>query len=252
MVDYGLITKNDDGGTQIDSTFQNFTLQEQKSATINISHDVYHYHVAETIPIIPSTIPPLVAIRTFSNRLIALLGYTMQENIYNGIKVTSGPWYNSWNYQTPKPATQFDYIVGRGITSTPSGGYGLSVWASDGRICFHSDYKYLKILSSHSFELPTPNPYTGNYPYVDIYHPNIYNPYYILTPNWAGLGTAEYTGGPPPNHFAAIVQMTVGLRSLSSESVRIQSFEFGGFWRRGYPIPPIFWNGPFTLLTCTV
>lgn len=247
MVDYGLITKNDDGGTQIDSTFQNFTLQEQKSVTIDIDHRADSYHVAETIPIIPSTIPPLVAMKTFSNRLIALLGYTMQNNIYNGIKVTSGPGYNNWHYQT-----SFDYIVGRVITSTPSGGYGLSVWASDGRICFHSDYKYLKILSSHSFELPTPNPYTGNYPYVDIYHPNIYNPYYILTPNWAGLGTAEYTGGPPPNHFALIVQMTVGLRSLSSESVRIQSFDFGRFWRQGYPIPPIFWNGPFTLLTCTV
>ena len=61
----------------------------------------------------------------------------------------------------------------------------MAVYDSNGKVCFHSSYRYLKILSTHDFVLPAPEPYddtypyTGTYPYVDISHPGVYNPYYI-------------------------------------------------------------------------
>ncbi len=251
MADYGLITKNEYGGVQIDSMFQNFVLQESKNITLNFSLNDWPRKATFVVPIPSSPVPPLIAIKpNSSDFFVSILGYTMQNGAYNGMYITGGKGSNLLG-QT-RFSINFDYIVGRGIGTAPSGAYGMAVYNSNGKVCFHSSYRYLKILSTHDFVLPAPYPYTGTYPYVDISHPGVYNPYYILTPNWAGAGTADYTGGPPPNHFSFIVQISVGMKRLSTESVRIGSFVFNRGWIQGYPIPLYFRTNPFTLLTCTV
>ena len=258
MADYGLITKNEYGGVQIDSMFQNFVLQESKNITLNFILDDWPRKVVFVVPIPSSSVPPLIAIKpNSSDFFVSILGYTMQNGAYNGMYITGGKGSNLL-YQTTRFSINFDYIVGRGIGTAPSGAYGMAVYDSNGKVCFHSSYRYLKILSTHDFVLPAPipydntYPYTGTYPYVDISHPGVYNPYYILTPNWAGAGTAKYTGGPPPHHFSSIVQISVGMKRLSTESVRIGSFVFNGGVIQGYPIPFYFRTNPFTLLTCVI
>ena len=252
MADYGLITKNEYGGVQIDSMFQNFVLQESKNITLNFIRDDLPRSgkVVFVVPIPSSSVPPLIAIKpNSSDFFVSILGYTMQNGAYNGMYITGGKGSNI--FDPARFSINFDYIVGRGIGTAPSGGYGMAVYDSNGKVCFHSSYRYLKILSTHDFVLPDTIT-GGTYPYVDISHPGVYNPYYILTPNWAKARTVEYTGGPPPNHFSFNVQISVGMKRLSAESVRIGYFVFDGGVIQGYPIPFYFRTDPFTLLTCVI
>ena len=250
MADYGLITKNEYGGTQIDSTFQNFVLQESKNVTLYFKHNDYPYDIYEVLVPIPSSpIPPLIAIRPniSEDYYVAILGYTIQEGNYTGMYITSGPGTGEYWIHP-------DYIVTRAITLPTSGSYGMVVYNSNGDICFHSGYKYLKILSVHNITLPIPTPYNGYYPYTDIHHSGIYNPYYILTPNWAGSSTIDILSPQPPS-TSIMAHLSVGLKKLTSESVRVGSFEICSFYVFGGPIIPVSemgWPGQFTLLTCTV
>ena len=249
MADYGLITKNEYGGTQIDSTFQNFVLQESKNVTLNFNHGDPPYDIYEVLVSIPSSlIPPLIAIEPKSlNHYVSILGYTMQGNAYNGMYITT-------EYVYGRHSINFNYIVARSISSTSNESYGMVVYNSNGDICFHSGYKYLKILSVHNITLPIPTPYNGYYPYTDIHHSGIYNPYYILTPNWAGSSTIEILNPQPPS-TSIMAHLSVGLKKLTSESVRVGSFEICSFYVFGGPIIPgseMGWPGQFTLLTCTV
>jgi len=249
LADYGLITKNEYGGTQIDSTFQNFVLQERKNVTLNFNHGDPPYDVYEVLVSIPSSsIPPLIAIEPKSlNHYVSILGYTMQGNAYNGMYITT-------EYERGRHSINFNYIVARSISSTSNESYGMVVYNSNGDICFHSGYKYLKILSVHNITLPIPTPYNGYYPYTDIHHSGIYNPYYILTPNWAGSSTIDILSPHPPS-TSIMAHLSVGLKKLTSESVRVGSFEICSFYVFGGPIIPaseMGWPGQFTLLTCTV
>ena len=247
MADYGLITKNEYGGTQIDSTFQNFVLQESKNVTLHFKHNDFPHDIYEVlVPIPSSSIPPLIAIRPniSEDYYVAILGYTIQEGNYNGMYITSGPGTGEYWIHP-------DYIVTRAITLPTSGSYGMVVYNSNGDICFHSNYKYLKILSAHNIVLQAPIP---NYPYVDVNHSGIYNPYYILTPNFASVATLEVISPRPPV-ATLVTQLAVGLKRLTSEKVRIGSFRICTFYKSGYPVfpgTPIGWPGQFTLLTCTV
>lgn len=248
MTDYGLITKNEYGGTQIDSIFQNFVLQESKNVTLNFNHGDPPYNIYEVLVSIPSSsIPPLIAIEPSLNHYVSILGYTMQGNAYNGMYITT-------EYVYGRHSINFNYIVARSISSTSNESYGMVVYNSNGDICFHSGYKYLKILSVHNITLPIPTPYNGYYPYTDIHHSGIYNPYYILTPNWAGSSTIELLDPRPPS-TSIMAHLSVGLKKLTSESVRVGSFEICSFYVFGGPIIPVSemgWPGQFTLLTCTV
>lgn len=249
MADYGLITKNEYGGTQIDSTFQNFVLQESKNVTLNFNHGDPPNNIYEVLVSIPSSlIPPLIAIKPYSlNHYVSILGYTMQGNAYNGMYITT-------EYERGRHSINFNYIVARSISSTSNESYGMVVYNSNGDICFHSGYKYLKILSVHNITLPIPTPYNGYYPYTDIHHSGIYNPYYILTPNWAGSSTIDILSPQPPS-ISIMAHLSVGLKKLTSESVRVGSFEICSFYVFGGPIIPaseMGWPGQFTLLTCTV
>ncbi len=242
MADYGLISKNDNGDVQIDSMYQNFIMQDSGSVYPNPTQGM------TSIPITSSAAPPLVAIKPSSDYFVSILGYGLSDNLYNSVKIAAGDHppedFSSFS-------TSISYLVGRTVSSAPSESYGMIVYNPDGKICFHSAYKYLKILSVHSFTLSTPNPATGTFPYVDINHPNIYNPYYILTPNWSGLATAGYEV-PPPTPIFHIQAVSVGFKKLDSEYVRIRSFVFGSFANAGHPLSTSYWSGSFTLLTCNI
>ena len=247
MADYGLITKNDYGGTQIDSLFQNFILQQERSVTLTFgSLESGEYVASVSIP--SSTIPPFIGIRPSTDYYVSILGYTMHNGYYDGMLIVGGDRTVS---SSGSYSTNISYIVGRVIASSPSESYGMVVYNSDGKICFHSGYKYLKILSIHSFTIPQYQE-PGVYPYIDVYHQGIYNPYYVLMPNVIGVDTVEYTGGPPPNDFSAIVKYSVGIKKLSSEHVLVKPFTFSSWWKQGAPWISPYWYTTFTLLTCTV
>ena len=192
---------------------------------------------------------PLIAINQIISEdyYVAILGYTIQEGNYNGMYITSGPGTGEYWIHP-------DYIVTRAITLPISGSYGMVVYNSNGDICFHSGYKYLKILSVHNITLPIPTPYNGYYPYTDIHHSGIYNPYYILTPNFASVATFKLISPQPP--IPTWVTPVGGrFKKTYIRKVRIGSFRICTFYKSGYPVfpdRPIGWPGQFTLLTCTV
>ncbi len=250
MADYGLITANDYGGVQIDSMFQNFILQSSGSA--NIYNPILPLsQTMSSVPIPSSSAPPFIAIRPSFNCYTSMFGYGMSNGSYNSMKILIGN--APFSSLGGSVSTTIDYIVGRTISSAPSGSYGLSVYNQDGKICFHSSYKYIKILSVHNFSLPDPIPPNDYYPYVDVQHTGIYNPYYVLMPSWSGWGAeAVISPTPRPPYFRLrIVYMSLGLKKLSAESVRIGVFIYS------YTVKPnavitLFYENPISLLVCTV
>lgn len=241
MTDYGLVTKNDDGGIQIDSKFQNFIFSTNGTANIALG--------LNSITIPSHTLPPLFAIRPPSNYFVSIAGYGRSGNVYNSVKILAGclPDLHSFS-------TSIDYLVGRVESSQPSESYGLVVYNSEGKMCFHSAYRYLKILSVHNFTLSQPVLEAGNqnFPYVDINHSNISNPYYILTPNWVGKGTIKMLKGPQPPRLFALYKVAVGLKKLSSEKVRVQSYVFDSYTSASWPPLWPYWISSYTLLTCNI
>lgn len=247
MVDYGLITKNEYGNVQIDSMFQNFILQS--SGSVNIYNPILPLtETLSSVAIPASTAPPLIAIRPSSNCYTSMFGYGMTNGLYNSMKILIGnaPFTSLGG----SISTTIDYIIGRTISSTPSGTYGMAVYNPNGEVCFHSSYKYLKILSVHNFIFPEPIPSGNYYPYVDVQHPGIYNPYYVLMPSWSGWGVEQLLIPPPRPQFR-IVYMSLGLKKLSSESVRIGIFIYS---YRTLPntVITLFYENPISLLVCTV
>ena len=241
MSDYGLITKNDDGGVQIDSKFQNFIFYTSGSANINRG--------MTSIGISSSNLPPLFAMKPPSDYFVSVCGYGRSNNVYNSVKILAGSLPDVHDF-----STSISYLVGRVESSQPSESYGLVVYNSEGKMCFHSAYRYLKILSVHNFTLSQPVLEAGNqnFPYVDINHSNISNPYYILTPNWVGTGMIKMLKGPQPPRLFALYKVAVGLKKLSSEKVRVQSYVFDSYISASWPPLWPYWISSYTLLTCNI
>ena len=122
---------------------------------------------------------------------------------------------------------------------------GLRVFNQTGRLVFDSGYRNLKILDVVSVNLSAPDPYLTN-PYVDVSHPTIKNPYYVLSPN------GNFADGPTSTGYS---NKTVGLQQLTSTSVRIGWFMYNfnwvsyflGSWIAG---TTLLLNPTFTLFIC--
>lgn len=241
MADYGLITKNDSGGIQIDSNYRNFVIQAQGNATPNPPD----YHTGYTAVSIPSSIePPLVLIKPSPSYFTTVVGFRKSGSYYNGFYVGAGD-------HPPEDFTSFPssfgYIVGRMPTSYPSDAYGLVVKNASGETCFHSGAKYVKILSHRNISVPSPDPQNGNYPYVDISHPNISYPYYFISP--VATSVAVVSQSPPPYVRYRVHKFAIGIKRLSSTYARIRNFVFG-YYEPTYPWSSYYCPTSFTLLIC--
>ena len=76
--------------------------------------------VVFVVPIPSSSVPPLIAIKpNSSDFFVSILGYTMQNGAYNGMCITGGKGSNLLD--PGRFSINFDYIVGRGIGTAPSG-----------------------------------------------------------------------------------------------------------------------------------
>lgn len=207
MVEYGLSVKNANGDMQIDSTYRNLSMFDSGTITM-VTDGSMLYPVCRAVisfnPLLPPSNPPLVMWRPGTSGYSANMedgrsvsGFTptdFRETSF-GAEVWSNP--------------TIDYAVFSMDDNPTTGGYGMQVWNSDGKLCFGSDNRYVQILEIHN--IATLTPFSGS---VTISHPNHSNPYYILVSSKIG----STSGG----------KYVEGLKKLSSTSVSVGWFEFIG------------------------
>jgi len=224
MSDYGLLTKNKNGGTQIDSTYRNLSLDESDTSESILFNNINGASVALTA----SPLVPLVAIRPSATRYVAIKGYHKTGSNFDAFLVHSE--YHPW----PFSAIDIDWKSYRENRNASGEDYGLLVYNASGELCFDNGLDYLKIREVHSITLNSP--IYNNYLALvldkkTITHSNYSNPYYILSRStyW----TITDPGGPPPYNLALL---TIGVKKVSSTSVSVGWFitHTGGFIYRVY------------------
>ena len=224
MSDYGLLTKNKNGGTQIDSTYRNLSLDESNTSESILFNNINGASVALTA----SPLVPLVAIRPSATRYVAIKGYHKTGSNFDAFLVHSE--YHPW----PFSAIDIDWKSYRENRNASGEDYGLLVYNASGELCFDNGLDYLKIREVHSITLNSP--IYNNYLALvldkkTITHSNYSNPYYILSRStyW----TITDPCYPPPYNLALL---TIGVKKVSSTSVSVGWFitHTGGFIYRVY------------------
>lgn len=234
---YGIRIKNSSGEIQIDGDYRNLEYK-QGGTGATISHGGTGYTYATTIGLTAGPLVPLVLIRPGTSRFVTLLSYDKSGSDYNGFKMTT-------------ESGQSDTIDWKCFreTTTNSTGYGMRIFNSSGDAVFHSASEYLKILQVNSISLG--NPSFSSWPYTDITHSSYSNPYYILTP--IGKWITDYVGPTPPippgmYHFYGMV---IGIKKLSSTSVRVGWFNLANYNIPGAPSGTnTGWNPTVQLIVC--
>ena len=221
MSDYGLLTKNKNGGTQIDSTYRNLSLDESNTSESILFNNINGASVALTA----SPLVPLVAIRPSATRYVAIKGYHKTGSNFDAFLVHSE--YHPW----PFSAIDIDWKSYRENRNASGEDYGLLVYNASGELCFDNGLDYLKIREVHSITLNSP--IYNNYLALvldkkTITHSNYSNPYYILSRSTYWTITDPGGSGPPPH---SIAMLTVGVKKVSSTSVSVGWFitHTGGF-----------------------
>jgi len=215
---YGLVTKNDSGETQIDSTYRNLSLDESGS---NVAITCDSYGNPTSVSLTGSSLVPLIAIRPPTDRYAAVKCYHKTSSNFDAFLVH--PELDAWPYS----AMYIDWKSYRENRVASGEDYGLLVYNSDGDLCFDSGKSYLKIREVHSVTLDDPT-LDGYDPVLDsevITHSSYSNPYYILSRNsyWElGFGP---TGSTPP-YFAML--FSIGVKKVSSTSVNVGWFQVYG------------------------
>ena len=224
MSDYGLLVKNDSEDIQIDSTYRNLSLDESDTSESILFDNTNGISVALTA----SSLVPLIAIRPSTTRYVALKGYHKTGSNFDAFLMH--PESHDWPYS----AIYIDWKSYRENRSASGEDYGLLVYNASGGLCFDSGLEYLKIREVHSITLGDPHFDAYNNLVLDnetITHSNYSNPYYVLSRNTYWTITNP---GPPPLFNVAL--LTVGVKKVSSSSVRVGWFitHTGGFLARVY------------------
>jgi len=196
MSDYGLIAKNNNQEIQIDSLYRNLSLDESGTA-----HVLKQNEGGAWITLAASPLVPLVLVRPGTDLPVAVDYYGISGGNYTGVQLWTE--YNTRTY--------VDWQSYRENRIASSGDYGLLVFNSSNKLCFDSRKQYFKIVSIHQIELDPPY-FNTDLPYQDISHPEIQNPYYILSTSnsWVTLYSAFFKF------------FLIGIRKLSNISVRVQ------------------------------
>ena len=205
---YGLIAKNDSDGIQIDSTYRNFSLDQENDgeSIVNAGGGLGIQNVAIT----SSPLVPLVLIRPNTNYFINIRAYVKSGNNFTHFGIAS----------QASSTTSIDWRCYRENRNASGESYGLLVYNSSGELCFDSGKKYFRILAIETIDLAAPSVDTG--PYKDITHSGVSDPFYILTPLPYYISTSALSS--PPNYWLNF--WTVGVKKLSSTSVRVGWFVF--------------------------
>lgn len=198
MSDYGLITKNDSGDVQIDSKYRNLSLHQSGTKTVSNVNGTW-----STISLTSSTLVPLIAIKPNTDDFVSVLGVGKTSSNYDKFYMITQPYCSTsvaWRSyrENPSPSNET---------------YGLRVYNSNEELCFDSGLEYLKIYAVEVFSnFPLPDDET---PYVDVSHPGISDPYYILS------GSGFYYQEVTDDYGSSWIWWTLTMMKLSSTSVRI-------------------------------
>jgi len=240
---YGIKILNDNNEVQVDGEYRNFSeVESDTNVTIN--------SYPELISITNTSLVPVIAIRPDTDSFINLFSYVYSSPNYTDFNVIGGiegPYDPSYGVPPVVISTTVDWIA---YTETPSKStetHGLRIYNSDTDLVFDSGKKYFDIVQVDQIILDDPT-HVGavwNRPYEDITHSSIENPYYILSPNgfWWISGMVE------PGKFAYII-FRIGLKQISSTSVRVGRFWYDGGWCGGAASTG--YNPTCNLITCNV
>lgn len=160
---YGIEVRNNQGGVQIDGTYQNLSLLETGRTATSSSFDSYaveRFFVPWNFDLHPEAI---VTVRPRPG-----------EKIF---KVSSEPNNNRFVIESTGVSSYVDYAI-YGIqksTKSYSTNYGLQILNGSGDIVFDSREKYLKVLGYVDINSPSESIVTANNPYASqqpyIMHP---------------------------------------------------------------------------------
>lgn len=222
MPDYGLKVVNQNSEIQIDSFYRNYFFREGGSVTVS------GLTVIDTTDTI---VPPLSLLRPNTDRFVNVFSIDKSGDNYVSIRLVSEAGQSTtveWKTYTP-------------LTTYTGGMYGLLVYNPSGELVFNSDGKPFNIVSVHEVTLATPP--TG---IQDVSHGAV-NPFYILTPRGYGVRSEEATG-PPAAELYVKRAYTVGIKKLSSTSVRVGWFATTSWATTGQGGD--FYNPTMQLLVC--
>jgi len=215
MSDYGLLVKNDSEEIQIDSTYRNLSLDES-GASATISNNNTSAGGYTRITLTGSTLIPLVLLRPDTDDFVTVRNYYKSGSNYAGVDIVT----------ERSQSTSIDWRSYRENRTASGESYGLLVYNSSGELCFDSGKSYFKISSVSSISLTSPpTAYSGG-DYEDVTHAGISDPYYILSPSSYWL-RGEYNPAPPS--ITSFALWMIGIKKLSSTSVRVGWFCFGSY-----------------------
>lgn len=237
---YGIRIKNSSGEIQIDGEYRNLAFTEDDS-DVAISNDNTDGGHATSIAITSNSLVPLILMRPDTDQFVTIITYLKSNGNYTNFKVTT----------SFSQSTKIDWRCYR-QTVTVSSGYGLRIKDALGAAVFHSFDNHFKIYSIHDIDLAAPD--FESFPYEDISHPDISDPYYILTP--VGLWVTDWAGPfppSPPGYFRWEL-CKIGIKKLSSTSVRVGWFAFGALAIPGSPPGGVNegWNPTAKLIVCKI
>jgi len=198
---YGVKIKNQNGEIQIDGTYRNMSLKENgNSISVSNNNDPNTYFTIINITATP--LIPMILFQPNTDYFATISSY-----------VKTGSNFSSFNAITQY--NQTTTINWKLYTETPdlsTEKYGLRIRNPSNNLVFDSGKEYTKILD---IQTVAPVPTSG---YVDISHPSIENPFYLLSP--IGIWF-RYTASTKLHYY-----YKVGLKKLSSTSVRVGWFNF--------------------------
>ena len=238
MSDYGLIVKTPSGGIQIDSTYRNYCRQSEGTSAISNDNTSTGYFTI--INITASPLVPLMLIRPNTDYFVVIKTYQKTGDNYDGIAIVT----------EENVSTTIDWKLYRETYETSLENYGFRVWNPNSKLVFDSGKSYFKIHAVESITLANPDPNNPPYPYIDIVHADISDPFYILSP---GSCYVETTGTDPEREVSYLDYSAIGMKKLSATSIRIGWF-MAYAWVIGTadPITPGVWNPTQKLIICKV
>ena len=238
MSDYGLIVKTPSGGIQIDSTYRNYCRQSEGTSVISNDGTATGYFT--TVNITASPLVPLMLTRPNTDYFVVIKTYQKTGDNYDGIAIVT----------ESNVSTTIDWKLYRETYETSLENYGFRVWNPNGKLVFDSGKSYFKIHAVESITLANPDPNNLPYPYVDIVHADISDPFYILSPGSYYIATVKIL---PEQGTSLISYFAIGMKKLSATSIRIGWFtvctEEAPFVDE---ITPGGWNPTQKLIICKV
>lgn len=235
---YGFQAKSDNDILILDGENYNYHLKGSRNGQgVSSGMSEGNYHTL--INITNTSNVPIVMVRPDLNvfTLVEGLGYSSGQ--YTGFYVAVE------RAQDGGLSGTIDWRLYEAIKAYGAVDFGIRLRNSRGEVFYDSSYKPFKVRQVHTVNVPDIGwVWPPSSHYVDIYHTQINNPFYILMPH--GMWRAIKREGTWWGHY----WMKTGLRKLSATSVRVGWFIYmggtapsGTNYSQGY-------NPPLTLLVC--